>query len=41
MPIKILLGKKLNINPQLEGPQKKKLVELLDIHAKEFAWDYT
>jgi hypothetical protein len=29
MPVEILPGKTLNINPQLEGPQKKKLIELL------------
>jgi hypothetical protein len=41
MPIEIFPKKTLNINPQLEAPQKQRLIELLQLHAKAFSWDYT
>jgi len=41
MPIEIFLGEELNISPQLKEPKKQRLIELLKLHAKVFAWDYT
>jgi hypothetical protein len=40
MLVEIFLGKTLNVNHQLEEPQKQRLIELLQLHAKALAWDY-
>jgi len=40
-PVKIELGKFLNINPKLTTKQNQLLLQLLKKYKKAFSWDYT